>query len=147
MWPLSIRTQADRALAAMPGRSACGDDVGVKDLRGRLRLLIVDDAPEVRRLLCGLLSDRASEIVECENGADAIRRYLEMRPDWVLMDLRMEGVDGLAATREILRRDGGARVIIVTQHSGPEIQDAIRDAGAVAYVHKDNLLVLRKLLS
>jgi CheY-like chemotaxis protein len=111
-----------------------------------LRLLIVDDAPEVRRLLRGMLSDQASEIVECENGTDAIRRYFEVRPDWVLMDLRMEGVDGLAATREILRRDDGARVIIVTQHSGPEIQDAVRDAGAVAYVHKDNLLVLRKLL-
>jgi CheY-like chemotaxis protein len=118
----------------------------VNDLRGKLRLLIVDDAPEVRRLLCSLLCDQASEIVECDSGADAVRRYFEVRPDWVLMDLRMEGIDGLAATREIVRGDGDARVIIVSQHSGPEIRDAVRDAGAVAYVHKDNLLVLRKLL-
>jgi CheY-like chemotaxis protein len=131
----------------MISRPLQADHVGVSDLGGRLRLLIVDDSPEVRRLLCSLLSDHASEILECENGSDAVRRYFEMRPDWVLMDLRMEGVDGLAATREILRRDGDARVIIVSQHSGPEIREAIRDAGAVAYVHKDNLLVLRKLLS
>lgn len=123
------------------------DDVEVTDLRGRLRLLIVDDSAEVRRLLRALLCDCAGEIVECENGADAVRRYFEVRPEWVLMDLGMEGVDGLAATRQILQGDPEARVIIVSQHSGREIQDAIRLSGAVAYVHKDDLLVLRRLLA
>jgi CheY-like chemotaxis protein len=131
----------------MPGGWPGSDHVEVTGLGGGLRLLIVDDSPELRRLLCALLSDYASEIVECENGAQAVRRYFEVRPDWVLMDLRMEGLDGLAATREILRGDGQARVVIVSQHSGREIEDAIRQSGAVAYVHKDNLLVLRSLLA
>ncbi len=113
---------------------------------GKLRLLIVDDSPQMRRLLQSLLAEFASEIVEASSGVEAVRLYFAMRPDWVLMDVRMEGGDGIAATREILRGDSTARVVVLSQYDEPEIREAAAAAGAHAYVHKDNLLGLRKLI-
>lgn len=112
-----------------------------------VRLLIVDDAPQMRRLLASLVSGVADAITECTNGADAIRCYFDEHPDWVLMDVRMEGLDGIAATREIVRRDPAARVVIVSDYDGAEIRQAVNEAGAVAYVHKGNLLGLRGVIA
>ncbi|HKB81193.1 MAG TPA: response regulator [Thermoanaerobaculia bacterium] len=112
-----------------------------------MKLLIADDSAEMRRLLRSMLADLATEVVECGSGREAIELYFDSRPDWVLMDLHMQDVDGLTATREIRLRDVSARIAIVTQFDEEVFRQAARDAGAAAYILKENLLGLRRLLT
>ena len=69
-----------------------------------------------------------------------------VRPDWVLMDIRMKEVDGLAAAQQITTAWPGARVVIVTSYNDASLRDAARQAGACGYVLKDNLLEIRRWL-
>jgi two-component system response regulator DegU len=66
--------------------------------------------------------------------------YEKEAPDWVLMDVAMEPVNGLIATESITRLHPEAKIIIVTQFDDPEYREAAINAGASAYVLKENLL-------
>ena len=111
-----------------------------------MNLLVVEDNENVRRLIRRLVADLAEEIYECGDGAGALEAYSRCHPDWVLMDIMMEKVDGLAATREIRAAFPAARIIIVTNHDGDGLRDAARAAGACKYVLKENLIEVRRVL-
>lgn len=116
-----------------------------------MTILIVEDNPTIRRLIRRAISDVADNIIECEDGADALAAYAEHKPDAVLMDVRMPRMDGLSATRELLRHHLQARIIIVTDYNDDALRSAAREAGACAYALKNNLteldLVLRGVLN
>jgi len=112
-----------------------------------MKLLIADDNPAMRALLHRLCATVATESRDCADGDEAIRAFDEFQPDWTVMDLAMPHVDGLAATRRILARHPGARIVMLTQHHGAEYEQAAREAGACAFVHKQNLQPLLTLLS
>ena len=101
----------------------------------------------MRSLIRSIVADLADSIVERGDGAEALACYAEHRPDWVLMDLMMPQVGGLAATRQILLTDPAARIVVVTGHESQSLREAARRAGACAYVSKDNLLDLREILT
>ena len=101
----------------------------------------------MRRLIRSMVADLAEAITECGDGSEAQASYAEHRPDWVLMDLMMPRLDGLAATRQILASDPAARVVIVTDHESPALREEARGAGACGYVLKENLLDLREILN
>ena len=111
-----------------------------------MRLLIVEDNAEMRRVIRRMISGIATEIVECEDGGEALATYVSTHPDWVLMDIEMGGVDGITATRQITEAFPDGRVIIVTNHDDETLREAARAAGARGYVLKENLLDLRRLL-
>lgn len=111
-----------------------------------MKFLIVDDDERIRRLIKLIVTDEAADVCECCDGAQARATYAAHRPDWVLMDLTMPEVDGLTATRQIRSDDPGARVVIVTADDSSMMREAAREAGALAYVLKDNLLDLLELL-
>ncbi|WP_158749641.1 response regulator transcription factor [Acidobacterium sp. S8] len=111
-----------------------------------MTILIVEDNPTVRRLIRRATSDIADKIWECEDGADALAAYTADRPDVVLMDVRMPRMDGLSATREILRHHPDARIIILTDYNDDELRSAAREAGACAYALKHNLTELDTVL-
>jgi DNA-binding NarL/FixJ family response regulator len=73
------------------------------------------------------------------NGPEAIRQYFEHRPAITLMDLRLPGMSGMDAIREIRRRDPGARVIALTIYLGDEDVYRALQSGAATYVLKDTL--------
>ncbi|MEZ0073958.1 response regulator [Planotetraspora sp. GP83] len=104
-----------------------------------IRLLIVDDHPVVREGLRGMLeSDPGIEIVgEAGSGDEAVIRAGELRPDVILMDLRMPGGDGVSATTRILADHPESRVIVLTTYETD--QDIVRavEAGAAGYLLKD----------
>ena len=111
-----------------------------------MRLLIVDDNPGIHRVIKSIVSDLVDEIFDCTEGPKALTAYLEHRPDIVLMDFAMAGVDGLTATRLITAKDPAARIIMVTNYDVAELRDAAREAGACGFVLKENLFELRRLL-
>lgn len=109
-------------------------------------ILIADDNTEVRRILRSMLEDIDPDIIECANGHDAIENYCLHEPDVVLMDLNMTPVDGLTATRTILKDHPDARIIIVTQHQDRRTRDLSLSVGASGFVGKDDLTKVRKLV-
>ena len=103
----------------------------------RGKFLIVDDHAAFRQTLRAFLPD--STVLECADGREVLALYAAERPDWVLMDIQMPGLDGLTATRRLKEKFPVARIIIVTNHAGEELRVAAREAGADGFVHKENL--------
>lgn len=112
-----------------------------------MKLLIVEDNTEMRRLIKTLVGKMAEAIYECGDGREAVAGYAAHRPDFVLMDIEMGGTDGIRATREIVNSFPEARIIIVTNHDDDNYREAARAAGACGYVVKQNLHELRRLLT
>lgn len=112
-----------------------------------MKVLIVDDHAAMRRLIGRVVGDIVSEIKECGDGAEALAAYNQSLPDCVLMDVEMNHVDGITATREILLSFPGAKVVIVSKHDDDQLRTAAREAGACGYVSKENLIAIRELLS
>ena len=111
-----------------------------------MRLLIVEDNAQMREMIKLFLRGLADEIAECGDGVQALVAYREFAPDWVVMDIGMDKMDGLEATRQIVVAFPLARIVILTQYDDPALRQAARKAGAQAYVTKSDLLPLRQLL-
>lgn len=112
-----------------------------------MTILIVEDSEPMRQLLKKLLGDLAAAFVECDDGVQALAAYQQCQPDWVLMDIKMKEMDGLTATRQIKTAFPAARIIIVTDYEDARLREAAQSAGACGYVHKENLLDLRRILA
>jgi CheY-like chemotaxis protein len=112
-----------------------------------MTLLIIEDNAGIRRVLRRILADTASAIWECADGSEALVAYEEHRPDIVLMDLRMPHVDGLTATGQIRGYDPSARIIIVTDYQDEDMKTAALEAGACAYVLKQEISGLPEIIS
>jgi CheY-like chemotaxis protein len=111
-----------------------------------MTVLIVEDNAGVRRLLRSAVAGIAAAAWECCDGAGALEAYAAHRPDIVLMDIRMPGMDGLAATRQILGSHPFAKIVIVTDYDDDALRGAAREAGACGYVLKLDLLQLAPLI-
>ena len=99
----------------------------------------MDDHALVREGLRAVLEgEEDMEVVgEAADGREALRACAELSPDLVLMDVRMPGMDGLEATRQIKARMPGVAVVMVTMHDNPDyLLEAVR-AGAAGYVLKE----------
>ncbi len=110
-------------------------------------ILIAEDNPLMKKLLRCMVADLDGLIVECADGEDACRLYEQHCPDWVLMDVSMQIMDGLTATRWIVSRCPSAKVIIITNHNDAATRARAFEAGACGFLVKDNLLPLRPLIS
>lgn len=103
-----------------------------------IRVLVVDDHPVVRGGVVGLLGEEPDiEVVaQASSGEEAVVLAAEHRPDVVLMDLRMPGVDGVAATERIRAADSRARVLVFTTYETDENILGAIEAGASGYLLK-----------
>ncbi len=105
-------------------------------------VMIVDDCEKMRRMLSALLKNQLPElknIYESAYVSEAIAKYIKFKPDWVLMDIRMEPLNGLTATKAILDLNPHAKIMIVTAYDDPEYREEAKRLNVAAYVLKDNL--------
>lgn len=114
---------------------------------GNAKILVVDDHPPTRLMLRGLLSSLGCEVLEADGGAEAVSRYTEIRPDWVIMDIQMAPMDGLTATRAILGRHPAARVVMISQFEDAFLREKAAQTGARACFLKDDLHPLFALIA
>jgi len=103
-----------------------------------IRVLIVDDQQLVRKGLRSVLAEGAIEVVgECEEGAGAVEAVRRLRPDVVLMDVRMRGMDGPEATRRIREQPDAPPVLALTTYDDDDTLEASLTAGAAGFLLKD----------
>lgn len=116
------------------------------------RVLVVDDAALMRSCCTKLLTENGFEVVEAENGLQAVAEYQASKPDCVLMDITMPEMDGIGALQEIRRLDPGAKVAMITATGhGSVVTRALR-AGARDFIvkpfHPDRILgSVRKMVA
>jgi len=108
----------------------------------RIRIMIVDDNATFREQLKEFLaSELQIEVVgEAANGEEAILKARELQPDLVLMDVRMPGTNGIAATRQLKDELPELKVLMLSLYDIDEYRKAALDSGASGYVVKKNLV-------
>jgi len=106
-----------------------------------IKALIVDDSKIIRMTIKKFLKDRAEVVAEANDGTAAVEAYQELQgkgelPDVVLMDINMDLMDGLEASKEILKMNPNAAIIIVSAQSGQDMIKQAIDIGVKEYVVK-----------
>ncbi len=98
-------------------------------------ILVVDDEPQIRRVLRSTLSTHGYVIMEAKTGEEALESMRKERPDLILLDMNMPGMGGIEACRQI-RRTSDAPIIMLTVRNAERDKVAALDAGADDYVVK-----------
>jgi CheY-like chemotaxis protein len=112
-----------------------------------VRVLIVDDSPDARRLVCTVATALGCEIVgESANGRSAVAAAVALEPDVVVMDWDMPVMDGVAATAAIRSRRPEIEVIAYSSDRDPAVAAKFLKAGAVSYIHKGDTRSLTAVL-
>ncbi|MDZ7859103.1 MAG: response regulator [Candidatus Krumholzibacteriota bacterium] len=79
----------------------------------KARILVVDDAIFMRKMITDILEGSGMEVVgESENGSDAVEKYNELKPDLVTMDIIMPGMNGIDAVKKIISNDFKAKIVM-----------------------------------
>jgi CheY-like chemotaxis protein len=135
----------DRPYKMAPGEPPSGGRPGTSNVSQTqpaawptVRVLLADDHKILREGLASLLGGiRGIEIIgEAEDGLQAVELALELKPDVVVMDVTMPRLNGVEATRRIMKALPGVRVIGLSMHSEADMAYPMREAGASAYLTK-----------
>ncbi len=105
-----------------------------------MKILIVDDDKRMRQFLNKILEPFADEIIQYEDGIEAVKYFNQINPDWILMDIKMKKLDGISATDLILKSNPQAKIIIVTDYDDDKLKSNALKSGACSYVLKENIL-------
>jgi two-component system, chemotaxis family, chemotaxis protein CheY len=101
-----------------------------------LRILVVDDSKTTRRVLSAIVSTRWTVCGLAENGCTAVKRFRELKPDLVLLDLAMPDIDGIEAGRQMHAIDPEVPLIAVTLLDPWGLESAARNAGIRRVISK-----------
>jgi DNA-binding NarL/FixJ family response regulator len=105
-----------------------------------LRILVADDHEVVRRGLCSLLESQPGWQIcgEASDGRDLLKKASELRPDIIVLDVAMPNLNGLEATRQILKANPKAKVLVLTLHDSDRLIHEVLTAGASGFVLKSD---------
>lgn len=102
-----------------------------------IRVMVVDDTDHVRAMLVDMLQlDGFVVVGEAASGPEAVALASDARPDVIVMDYRMPGIDGLAAARDIRVRRPDQAIILYTAYLDPGLEQEARDAGVAICIGK-----------
>jgi two-component system, OmpR family, response regulator len=124
------------------GRGAAGDNAGVVEPRRspgsqpRGRILVVDDEPDLVTILTKYFSDAGYTVDAASHGGDALIAVSQYKPDVVVLDVMMEGLDGVQVLQRIRSLDPAIRVIMITGSNDASLKPTTMSMGAFAYVSK-----------
>lgn len=100
------------------------------------KVLVVDDASFMRMRMTKLLTENGFEVEEAENGAEAVAKYEELKPDLVLMDITMPVMDGIEAVKKIKEGDADANIIMCSAIGQQTMVIEALKAGAKDFIVK-----------
>jgi two-component system response regulator (stage 0 sporulation protein F) len=102
------------------------------------KLLIVDDEEDVREFAANFFRKRKIDVITASSGEEALNLIKKQKSDLVLLDIRMDGIDGIETLRRIRESDKNAKVIMITGRKPEEEAsfDKCRWLGAIDYIHK-----------
>ena len=105
-----------------------------------LRILVADDHEVVRRGLCSLLESQPGWQIcgEASDGRDVLKKVAELKPDIIVIDVAMPNLNGLEATRQILKANPKAKVLVLTLHDSDRLIHEVLTAGASGFVLKSD---------
>src|SRR6185312_6880288 len=108
---------------------------------GSLRILVADDNEQIRNGLCAILSTGSSWTIcgLAVDGQDAVQKALELKPDVILLDVSMPGLNGFQAAGRIHEQVPEAEVLIVTEHDSRTLKHLPPQPGVRGYVMKSRL--------
>ncbi len=105
-----------------------------------VRVLVVDDHPVVRRMVCALLSKDPTLEIVCETATaeEAITKVEELQPDVVVLDITLPGLSGIGAAPEIMRVSPTSKIIFLSQHTSLHVVREALKAGGLGFVSKSD---------
>ena len=103
----------------------------------RAKILVIDDEQGIRDRLDTLLRRKGYDVVLAESGQKGLDLFRRERPDVVVLDLKMPGMDGLAVLRQVRSLNPKQPVIVLTGAGTPEIEQQVRTLGVTEYVEKE----------
>ena len=106
-----------------------------------LRILVADDNEQVRRSICSVLDARVGWIVcgQAVNGTDAVQKAVNLKPDIILVDVSMPGLNGFEAAESIHDQIPNAEILVVTEHDSGAVKHLPPQPGVRGYVVKSRL--------
>lgn len=111
-----------------------------------MTLMIVEDNTDFREMLKKIFNPYFSVILETDNGEEAVEKYNKNTPDWVFMDIKINGMDGISAAKIIKDKHPEAMIVMVSNYNNQRIINAAMKAGALGFVPKDDISKLFKLI-
>ncbi len=102
----------------------------------RVRIIVADDYPPFLQELVSLLAVEFDVVATAADGKSALDLICRYQPDLVVLDLQMPELDGMEVTRELAKHSPSTPVVICSVETDPEVVEAVRQAGALAYVFK-----------
>jgi len=99
-------------------------------------VLIVDDQPGIRRLLMEVLTEEGYTVYTAANGYEGIQKAKDLKPNLILMDMKMPGMDGIETLQELKHLNQADKVIMMTAYGELGLVQVAQELGAYAYVTK-----------
>lgn len=102
------------------------------------KLLIVDDELDVREFVASFFRKRKITVVTAQNGYEALILFEKEKPDLVLLDIKMDGMDGVETLKQIKQKNASAKIIMLTgrEPQNGETFKLCKELGALDYIHK-----------
>jgi len=106
---------------------------------GKVRLLLADDNPSMRRQVCALLAEDFDIVAAVADGESVLQEYHELEPEALILDISMGEMSGLEVARHLRERGNVAPIVFLTVHEETDFLKAALSSGGSAYVVKSHL--------
>ncbi len=111
------------------------------------RILIIDDSSFMRKRIGNSVRKAGHEVIgTARDGAEGFELYRELRPDLVIMDITMRGIDGIEAAAMIRQSDAEARIVFMSLVTDPEVIAQAKELGAIDFLGKNDSEKLSRIM-